>query len=361
MEAVMETETRQGGTTRSGSGVAYRTGNDKAIRDFGEGGRITGDGVEREVNLPKSKRADKLAMGLGWFSIGLGVAQIVAPRGMSRLIGVKDADGNKGVMRAVGLREISAGIGLLTDPKPTGFAVARVAGDVMDLAMLANALTSPENDRRRTAFATAAVIGVGLLDVLASEDLATTTPKVMHPARDTQRLQIRKAVTVNRPVDEVYAFWRNFENLPQFMTHLDSVQNSGDRRSQWAAGSPEGVTVQWEVEIVEDRPNELISWRTIGVSDITGQGIVEFRPAPGGRGTEVRANISYEPPGGPLGAKIARIFRDLPGVKIENQLNVFKQIMETGEEVRSDASIHRGPHPAQPPSGRVNFQNQTTT
>jgi uncharacterized membrane protein len=274
---------------------------------------------------------------------------------------VSDADAHTGLMRAIGLREISAGIGLLTDPKPTGFAVARVAGDVMDLALLANALTTPSNDRGRTALATAAVVGVGLLDVLASEELATSTPKVMHPARDKQRIQIRKAVTVSRPVDEVYAFWRNFENLPQFMTHLDSVRNSGEGRSLWSAGSPEGVVVEWEVEIVEDRPNELISWRTIGVSDITGQGIVEFRPAPGGRGTEVRANIGYEPPGGALGTRIARIFRDLPGVKIENQLNVFKQIMETGEEVRSDASIHKGPHPAQPSSGRVNFRNQTTT
>jgi uncharacterized membrane protein len=358
---MMETATQQGGANRSANSMAYRTGTDKAIRDFGEGGRVTGDGVEREVNLPKSRRADKLAQGLGWFSIGLGVAQIVAPRGVSRLIGVKDADGNKGVMRAVGLREISAGIGLLTDPKPTGFAVARVAGDMMDLAMLANALTTPENDRRRTAVATAAVIGVGLLDVLASEDLATSTPKVRHPDRSSQRLQIRKAVTVNRPVEEVYAFWRDFQNLPQFMKHIDSVRHSGDRRSRWSAGSPEGVTVEWEVEIVEDRPNELISWRTIGISDITGQGIVEFRPAPGGRGTEVRANISYEPPGGVLGAKIGRIFRDLPGVKIENQLNILKQIMETGEEVRSDSSIHKGPHPAQPPSGRVHFQDQVTT
>jgi uncharacterized membrane protein len=119
--------------------------------------------------------------------------------------------------------------------------------------------------------------------------------------------------------------------------------------------------VAWEVEIVEDRPNELISWHTIGVSDLTGQGVVEFRPAPGGRGTEVRANISYEPPGGALGVKIARIFRDVPGVTIENQLNVFKQIMETGEEVHSDASIHRGPHPARPSSRPIGVDARATT
>jgi uncharacterized membrane protein len=355
----METAT-QGSVAERGNGGTYLTGTDKPIRDHGVGGSITDDGQIREVDLPKSRRADKLAQGLGWFSIGLGVAQIVAPRGMSRLIGVKDADGNKAVMRAVGIREISAGIGLLADPKPTGFAVARVAGDVMDLAMLANALTTPENDRGRTAFAAAAVIGVGLLDVLASEDLATTAPKVTHRAQRTRSVRIRRAVTIARPVDEVYAFWRNFENLPQFMKHLDSVRTTGEGRSRWQAGSAQGLTVEWDVEILEDRPNELLSWHTIGVSDLTGQGTVEFRPAPGGRGTEVRADISYQPPGGALGARVGRLLRDLPGVKIENQLNVLKQIMETGEEVRSDASIHKGPHPAQPPSGRVNFDTQAS-
>jgi uncharacterized membrane protein len=348
----------QGAVGGTGNGGTYLTGSDRPVRQHGLGGRVTDDGQIREVDLVKSRRGDRLAQGLGWFSIGLGVAQIVAPRGVSRLIGVKDADGNRALMRAVGMREISAGIGLLSDPKPTGFAVARVAGDVMDLAMLANSFRTPENDRGRTAFATAAVIGVGLLDVLASGDLATTVPKVTHRKQQTQDVRINRAVTIARPVDEVYAFWRNFENLPQFMKHLDNVRNTGERRSRWQAGSAQGITLAWDVEILEDRANELISWHTIGVSDLTGEGTVEFRPAPGGRGTEVRADISYQPPGGALGAKVGRLLRDAPGVKIENQLNLLKQIMETGEEVRSDSSIHKGPHPAQPPSGRVNFDTQ---
>jgi uncharacterized membrane protein len=313
------------------------------------------------VSLPRARRADKLAQGLGWFSIGLGAAQILAPRAMSRLIGVKDADGNTTLMRAVGFREIAAGIGLLADPKPTGFAVARVAGDAMDLAMLVNTLTTPENDRARTLLATAAVVGVGLLDVLASEDLANTTPKVSHPAKDSQHFSIKRSVTVNRPVDEVYAFWKNFENMPKFMKHLDSVQSTGEGTSRWTAGSSQGLTVAWEVQLVEDRPNQLLSWQTIGVSDVTGTGRVEFTPAPGGRGTEVRADISYQPPGGALGAKIARVFRDVPGVKIENQLNTFKQIIETGEEVHSDSSIHKGMHPAQPSAESARYRQAATT
>jgi uncharacterized membrane protein len=255
-------------------------------------------------------------------------------------------------MRALGVREIAAGIGLLADPKPTGFAAARVAGDAMDLALLVKTLATPENDTARTLLATAAVVGVGLLDVLASEELAATTPKVEHAARAQEGLQVKKSVTVNRPVEEVYAHWRNFENLPAFMKHLDSVSNTGENTSRWSAGSAQGLSVEWEVQLVEDQPNQLISWRTIGVSDVTGHGRVQFTPAPGGRGTEVRATIEYQVPGGALGNKLARIFRDVPGVKVENQLNVFKQIMETGEEVHSDSSIHRGPHPAQPSSAR---------
>jgi uncharacterized membrane protein len=357
----METATQQGAVRGTGNGGTYLTGTDMPVRRHGDGGRVTGDGQQRDVSLARARRADKLAQGLGWFSIGLGVAQIVAPRGMSRLIGVKDAEGNRALMRAVGMREIAAGIGLLSDPKPTGFAVARVAGDVMDLAMLANALTTRENDHGRTAFATAAVIGVGLLDVMASEDLATTTPKVTHPRTTSTGLHIRKSVTVNRPVEEVYGFWRNFENLPQFMRHIDSVRNTGERRSRWKARAPADVAaVEWDVEILEDRTNELIAWRTLGVSEISGTGRVRFVAAPGGRGTEIHAEFEYAPRGGPVGAKVARFLRDIPGVKLENELNLLKQILETGEIVNSDSSIFKGPHPARPPAPGEKPENLAT-
>jgi uncharacterized membrane protein len=264
-------------------------------------------------------------------------------------------------MRLVGAREIAAGIGLLSDPKPTGFAVARVAGDMMDLAMLANAISSPERDRGKTALATAAVIGVGLLDAFASEQLATTVPKVTHARVTGSSLRIRKSVTVSRPVDEVYGFWRNFENLPRFMKHLDSVRRTGGGRSHWKARTPAGVAaVEWDVEIIEDRANELIAWRTVGISEITGTGRVAFIVAPGGRGTEVHAELEYSPPGGPVVAKVARFLRDVPGAKLENDLYLLKQILETGEVVHSDASIHKGMHAAQPPSSRETADNLIT-
>jgi uncharacterized membrane protein len=347
-EETMETATQRAGVGSRGNEAGYLTGTDRPIRRHGEGGRITGDGSNREVDLSKSRSADSLAQGLGWFSIGLGVAQIVAPRRVARLIGVNDSDKHTGLMRAVGVREIAAGIGLLSDPKPTGFAVARVAGDIMDLAMLGSALSSPRNDRGKTALATAAVLGVGALDVLCSEQLATTVPRVAHPAKAAGSLHIRKSVTIAQPVEEVYRFWRNFENLPQFMRHLDSVRDAGDGQSHWTAKPVGGSALEWDVEIVEDRANQLIAWRTVGVSELSGRGSVEFVAAPGGRGTEVHADMRWDPPGGALGAKLARRFRDVPGVKLENNLNLLKQILETGEVVQSDASVHEGPHPAQP-------------
>ena len=353
----METEAHYGGVGRDAtSSFGARP---RAIRRSGDGGRVTSDGTEREVDLPKAKRADKLAQGLGWFSIGLGAAQILAPEAMSRLVGVSDADGNKGLMRFLGVREISAGIGLLMDPKPTGFTAARVAGDTMDLALLVKTMANPENNRARALLATAVVAGVGLLDAYATEQLKVTTPKV-EVAKQSDGLRVKKSVTVNRPVEEVYAHWRNFENLPQFMKHLDSVQNIGENTSRWSAGSSQGMSVHWDVQLVEDQPNKLLSWRTIGISDITGHGRVEFTPAPGNRGTEVRAVIEYQVPGGAVGNRLARIFRDVPGVKVENQLNIFKQIMELGEEVRSDSSIHKGPHPAQPSRASAQVGQQPT-
>jgi uncharacterized membrane protein len=275
------------------------------------------------------------------------------------MIGVQDTDRNKIVMRAVGVREIAAGIGLLSDPKPTGFAISRVVGDAMDLAMLANAMSSPRNNRGRTALATAAVIGVGALDVLCSEQLATTVPRVVHPEKSAQASRIRKSVTINHPIEEVYAFWRNFENLPRFMKHLESVRDMGNGRTRWRSRpASEGVAgLEWDVEIVEDIANELIAWRTIGISEVTGSGSVRFVAAPGGRGTEVHVEMRYEPPGGAIGARLARFFRDVPGIKLENELYLLKQLLETGEVVHSDASIHKGPHPAQPPSSRETPEN----
>jgi uncharacterized membrane protein len=160
---------------------------------------------------------------------------------------------------------------------------------------------------------------------------------------------VRKAITINRTPEEVYRFWRHLENLPRFMAHLESVRVLDDRRSYWKAHAPLGLTVEWTAEIVEERSNELISWRSAEDSQVPNSGTVRFVRAPGDRGTEVHLDLRYDPPAGAVGAAIAKLFGEEPSRQVDGDLRRLKQVLETGEVVHSDSSIHRGPHPARPP------------
>jgi uncharacterized membrane protein len=138
------------------------------------------------------------------------------------------------------------------------------------------------------------------------------------------------AVTVNRPPEEVYRAWRNFEELPRFMGHLESVKVEGDR-SHWVARAPGGMTVAWDAELVNDEPNRLIAWRSLEGSRVATAGSVAFTPAPDGRGTEVRVTLKYDPPAGRLGSWLAWLFGEEPSLQVRDDLSRFKQLMEGGE------------------------------
>jgi uncharacterized membrane protein len=302
------------------------------------------------------EQAERRAKRLGWFSIGLGLAEIAAPRAVARLIGVNDHEETRNTLFAVGLREITTGIGILTKSRPAGWAWSRVGGDLMDLALLGKALSSDESDRTRVAAATAAILGVTALDYVTSRQLSGRngfeedgglTRRTR--ARGSRGIDVVEAITINRPRTEVYAFWHSFENFPRFMAHLESVQMIDERRSRWKARAPAGTTAEWEAETVEDRPNELIAWRALSDSDVPNSGQVRFRDAPGNRGTEVIVELKYQPPGGKIGALIAKLFGEEPSQQVKSDLRRLKQVLELGEIVHSDASIHEGPHPAQPP------------
>lgn len=162
-------------------------------------------------------------------------------------------------------------------------------------------------------------------------------------------MDVKKAITVNEPPETLYQFWHDFANLPRFMEHLDSVRVTGEGRSHWTAKAPAGATVAWDAEIVEDRPNELIAWRSLDGAAVDNAGAVRFAPAPGGRGTEVRVEFQYDPPAGALGATVAKLFGEEPGQQVADDLRHFKQVLETGEVTRSDASA-KGGGTAQPPA-----------
>jgi len=302
---------------------------------------------------------ERRARGLGWFSIGLGLAQIGAPRTVARLIGIDDDEETRNTMFAIGLREITSGIGILSRPRPSGWVWGRAGGDVMDLALLGKAMSQEENNRGRLAAATAAVLGVTVLDFLIGQQLSrgpngasrdSTGSRIgRQGTAQRQAIHVKQAVTIKRPRSEVYEFWHNFANLPRFMAHLESVEVIDDRRSHWKARAPAGSAVEWDAEIVEERPNELIVWRSLPEAGVPNSGSVQFRDAPGNRGTEVLVELRYQPPGGKLSALIAKLFGEEPEQQVKGDLRRFKQVMEVGEIVHSDASIHRGPHPAVPP------------
>ena len=144
---------------------------------------------------------------------------------------------------------------------------------------------------------------------------------------------IERAVTVNRPRAELYHVWRDFQNLPRFMQHLESVRvdDRDSGRSHWVAKGPLGKTIEWDSEVIEERENELLVWKSLPGSLVESMGRVEFVDAPAGRGTIVYVAMQYNPPAGSLGAAFAKLFGEEPGTQIKEDLRHFKQIMETGE------------------------------
>lgn len=269
-------------------------------------------------------RAEQLAKLLGWFSIGLGIAQLLAPRGVSRAIGVGE---RPRTMRAVGAREIASGIGILARPRQASWLWARVAGDAMDLAMLGLASRFTHSQRRRVSLATAAVAGVAVLDILSS----IKNQSQAHSGMDSGALHVEKSIAISRPAEECYRFWHDFESFPRFMKHVESVRLTGDNRMHWKAKAPAGASVAWDAELTADEPNRYLAWRSLEGSQIDNAGTVRFEPAPGGRGTIVRVMLQYHPPGGKAGALIAKLFGEEPSQQIDEDLRRFKWLLETGE------------------------------
>ena len=146
-----------------------------------------------------------------------------------------------------------------------------------------------------------------------------------------QGIRVEKTVTINKPADELYRYWHDFEKLPTFMKHLKSVQVYDAKRSHWVANAPLGTSVEWDADIVTDQENQLIAWASVAGADVDNSGFVRFTPAPGGRGTEVKVVIEYNPPGGAIGAAIAKLFGEEPEQQAGDDLRRFKQLMEAGE------------------------------
>ncbi len=274
-----------------------------------------------------STSAKRLAKGLGWFSIGLGLAELLAPRAIANISGVSNK--HTGLIRLYGLRELASGIAIFSQKKPAEAMWSRVAGDAVDLVSLGVACASPDAKRGRLTFATVNVLAVTALDVICAAQLSN----------GHHGIHAKGTCVVNRPLEEVYNFWRNFENLPRFMRHLESVVDLGDGRSHWKVKGPAGMEVEWDAITVAEVPGEVITWRSLENADVDNAGAVRFEPAAGGRGTIVRVNLEYNPIGGVIGATVAKLFGEEPSQQLDDDLRRFKQVLEVGEVVVSDATL----------------------
>lgn len=278
-----------------------------------------------------------LARGLALFSIGLGAAQLLMPDRVARLVGVPATSTARTVMRLMGLREVAHGVGILRSSRPGVWVGSRVAGDALDMGLLGGTLaTGGTTNPARAIGALAAVAGT------AAADMADTLQLRGH--RESlgggTAMRVRAAVTVNRSAEDLYSWWRSFDNLPDLMTHLRSVELLDEGRSRWTVRAPLGSSATWDAEVTEDVPNELVAWQSLPGSQVENAGEVRFVAAPRGRGTEVHVLLTYDSPVGQVAAALLKLFGDDPVQQVKDDLRRFKQVMETGQVVRSDGAYH---------------------
>jgi len=300
-------------------------------------------------------QAEQLATALGWFSIALGVSELTAPRALARMAGLPES--SVPTVRALGAREIGHGISVLAAPDRSAPVWSRVVGDAIDLTVLFAALRSEEADEGRISGAIAAIAGVAAVDLFCATRLGQQQQRSSRnwegetcDAWMRRGVRVEQVTTINRSIDEVYAFWKNFENFPRFMRHLESVQQLSGPLSRWRAKGPAGMSFEWEAEMLEEREHEWIAWRSLEGADVTNSGSVRFQRAPGARGTEVRVQLQYEPPAGKLGQGIAWLFGEEPSQQIHEDLHRAKQLLETGEIPLSDGpGLWRAAQPAADP------------
>jgi uncharacterized membrane protein len=273
--------------------------------------------MSREVSRrTRAEPWSAAARALGWLGVTLGAAELLAPRAVGALIGVD----RPWTLRTLGMRELASGAGILAQPGQPAWLWSRVAGDAIDLALLAAAWRSSAGRRGRLAAATGTVVLVTALDVLCSRQAVRTRA-------EPQTLELRTSIAVQRSAQELFRFWRDLSNLPRFMLYLKEVREIDARRSHWSAEGPAGVRMQWDSEITEEQPDRRIAWQTVAGAPTGLSGEVRFESAPAGEGTLVHLRVHYTG----AGRMVAGLMRVLTRESIKHQLRRLKQLMETGE------------------------------
>jgi uncharacterized membrane protein len=225
------------------------------------------------------------------------------------------------------------------------------AGSIV-AATVIGALAASKRTGRGPALATAGGLllrGVsGYCPVSAAVGRNTRETDTRDALGGSRGIHVREGIVIARPVDEVYAFWRNLSNLPRFMSHLERVEELDRTRSRWTARGPAGTPVSWDAHIINEITNELIGWRSVGDADVVSAGSVHFNPTADG-GTQVVVRLQYEPPAGKLGAWVASLFGAEPSQQIREDLDCLRTHLESGEAgTRNDPSSERWGVPVHP-------------
>jgi uncharacterized membrane protein len=292
-----------------------------ATTPHAEGPWDEGYAYDEDVSVPRFHLDDRrLAQVMGWFSIGLGLAELLAPRALGRAIGVGD---HPAVFTLVGARQLISGVGLLSERGAGNWAWSRAAGDAIDIALLSAALRSPNARPGRIALAATTLLGLAAFDLYAGR-------RLMQSGFAIPEIRINEVVAINSTPQALYAFWRDIENLPRFMSHLQSISRTSERTSHWVARAPAGTTIEWDAEIVDDEPDVRIGWRTLPDSEVVHEGVVTFEPAASGRGATARVELLYWSRARKVGAQLARMFGATPSRQISDDLRHLKQLLETG-------------------------------
>jgi uncharacterized membrane protein len=274
----------------------------------------------------------------------------MAPRAVARMAGISTAgpfsrQEPTAILRLSGLREIATGLGIVSRRRPAGWLWARVAGDLLDLTFLGNALRGGKADPVRLATATAAVAGITAIDVACGRQLGGSRRAVSSERRRDGSIRLTSTIAINQPPSATYEFWRRLENLPRFIRHLETVQEREEGKSHWRLRVPGGAAIEWDAEITQDRPNELITWRSIGGGPVSSEGAVRFLMGPKGDGTLLRVSMRYRARRGALGVPRLVTLFGKPGAGVLKQdLRRLKQILETGAVLTTEGQSH-GPAP----------------
>ncbi len=271
----------------------------------------------------------RVARALGWFSVGLGLTELLSGKNLDRYLGT---GGHEGTLRLFGLREIAAGAIILAQKEPSAASVwSRVGGDVMDLIFLGKALEEQRNGTKqeRLGVATATVAAVTALDVFCAWKLGHDSKPDEQTEEDAT--SVGTSVTINGSPEELYQLWRDPQTLPQVMGHFATVTAEADDRAHWVVNGPVKTSLQWDSQIVQEEPGQSMRWYSLQGAKIPNGGSIKFAPATGGRGTVATLEIDFHPPGGSFGKGAAKVLGVVPQLLAVKALRRFKSLAEAGE------------------------------